>query len=107
MVQTVFVCAPVAGDVEANLEKIRAYCKELVKNGSIPVAPVLMSLQFLDDNIPAERVIGMRIGHEMMRSCNSMHVLGTNVTKGMAADITAASKCPNLSIEFKVQYKGE
>jgi len=99
MRQTIFVCAPVAGNVEKNLEGIRDYCKKLVKQGDHPVAPVLMCIQFLDENKPHGREYGIRIGRELMKCCTHMHVLGNKVTKGMARDIQDASRL-KVNIEF-------
>lgn len=105
MLKVIFVCAPVAGDVEANLEKIRAYCKKLILNGDFPVAPVLMCVQFLDEDEFRDREKGIRIGEEMMKCCTQVDVLGRVVTEGMARDIKAASRL-KLNIEF-VEYNDD
>lgn len=100
MNQAVFVCAPVEGNLEANLEKTREYCKKLVLKGDFPVAPVLMCTQFLEEDTAHGRERGIRIGHEMMKCCPKMHVLGHTVTKGMASDIREAARL-KLEIIFK------
>lgn len=35
----VYICSPLAGDVERNQEKARTYCRFAVDSGCIPIAP--------------------------------------------------------------------
>ena len=47
------------GDIERNTESARQYCRIVLDTGKIPIAPHLYFTQFLDDNDPSERRIGM------------------------------------------------
>lgn len=37
----VYICSPLAGDMDGNMEKARRYCKFAVRSGAIPLAPAL------------------------------------------------------------------
>lgn len=51
----VYICSPLAGDMDGNMEKARRYCKFAVRSGAIPLAPHLLFPQFMDDTNPDER----------------------------------------------------
>ena len=48
----VYLCAPLGGDVTANLEKIRQYCRYALLCGTAPVVPHFYA-ECLDDSVPA------------------------------------------------------
>ena len=55
----VYICSPYAGDVEANVENARRYSRFAVDAGYIPIAPHLLFPQFLSDDNPKERQLGL------------------------------------------------
>jgi hypothetical protein len=57
----VYICAPLAGDVPANLERAKEYAKYALKCGTAPVVPHFYSL-ILDDDDPEQRSLGMKAG---------------------------------------------
>ena len=88
----VYICSPLAGDIDGNMEKARHYCKFAVRNGAIPLAPHLLFPQFLDDGKPAERAIGMFMGMVLLGKCEQLWVFGNTISTGMAAEIERAEK---------------
>jgi len=74
----VYICSPlrpVSPDVSAHLDELKANirlacdaCIFAAVRGFIPIAPHLYFPQFLDDDKPMERTLGMNMGLELLRS---------------------------------------
>lgn len=90
----VYICSPYSGDVEANVQAAREYCRLAVDKGYMPVAPHLLYPQFMDDNDPAERKLGMSFGNALMDRCSEVWVCGDIISAGMETEIQRA-KCKN------------
>ena len=89
----VFICSPFAIDPEWSVRFARAACYEAFTNGCIPIAPHLYFTQFLrDDGGGYEREYGIAAGHELMKSCDEIHVFVVNgyMSEGMRSDIEYA-----------------
>lgn len=52
----VFICSPFAGDIKANTERTKNYCRFAVEQYAIPVAPHLLYPQFMDEHDPDSRI---------------------------------------------------
>ena len=90
---TAYICSPYAGDVEGNVERAKIYCKNAIFKGAMPVASHLLYPQFLNDNDPAERNLGMSFAVRLLSMCDQLWVFGDTVSKGMKAEITFAEEC--------------
>lgn len=90
-VKKVYVASKYAGDVEANVMAARAYCRRVIEEGYMPMASHLLYPQFIDDNIPEERRLGMSFGFEMMKLCDEVWVFGA-VSSGVAEEIVKAEE---------------
>jgi len=88
----VYIISPFAGDVENNIIKARRYCLFAVKQGCIPYASHLFFPQFLHDNVPAERELGLFMGLVYLAGCREAWVFGDYVSSGMKAEIDHAVK---------------
>jgi len=86
----VYICSPYSGDVEANQVNARRYCRFAVDSGCIPIAPHLLFPQFLQDDKPKERLLGLLFGSALMSKCAEIWVFGSLVTPGMEAEIKRA-----------------
>jgi len=62
--KVVFIAHPVAGDIENNVKKILVICELVHKSDAIPVAPYLVSLQYLDDTVVEDRALGIEANLE-------------------------------------------
>ena len=62
----VYICSPFSGDVETNVANARRYSRYAVDKGYIPIAPHLLFPQFLDDDNPEERELGLFFGNALM-----------------------------------------
>ena len=78
--------------------------------GYVPVAPHLLFPQFLDDNDPKERQLGLFFGNALMSKCAEVWVFGSTISAGMEAEIKRAkwkdyrlryfsARCVNSSID--------
>lgn len=93
----IFVCSPYRGDVEANKENARRYCRHVYEYGdristpAIPFAPHLLFTQFLNDDDPTQRDAGLCLGLEMLSRCDELWAFG-KPTMGMASEIQEAKR---------------
>lgn len=88
----VYICSPYAGDVETNVQKARRYCRFAVDKGYIPIAPHLLFTQFLNDDNPKERQLGIFFGNAVMSKCSEVWVFGDRISDGMEAEIKRAKR---------------
>jgi len=82
----IFICSPLRGDIKENIKKAKKYSREVVLAGNIPIAPHIYFPQFLDDNNPQERNLGMTMGRELLSMCDEMWIYG-DPTEGMSLEI--------------------
>jgi hypothetical protein len=88
----VFICSPLAGDVERNLENARQYSRFAVDQGAIPFAPHLLFPQFMDDGNKSQRELGIFFGMVLLGKCDEMWVFGGSPSHGMKLEIAKAQK---------------
>lgn len=88
----VYICSPLSGDVEANTEKARAFCRYALEQGQIPLAPHLLFPQFMNDDVPAERELAIFMDVVLLGKCSELWVLGETVSAGMQTEIDVAKK---------------
>ena len=88
----VYICSPLAGDTEENVERARRFCRFALDRGQIPLAPHLMFPQFMDDRDPEERELALFMDIVLLGNCSELWVLGDTVSEGMKAEIEVAKK---------------
>lgn len=93
----VYICAPLGGNVEDNLQRVKKYTEYALKCGTAPVVPHFYAL-CLNDSIPKEREIGMTAGLSLLWFCDEMWIFGDEVSEGMRGEIQF---CQNLNIKMK------
>lgn len=93
----VYICAPLGGNIDENLYRVKEYTRYTLKCGDAPVVPHFYVL-CLDDNDPEERKIGMAAGLSLLWLCDEMWVFGNKVTEGMKSEIQF---CQNLNIRIR------
>ena len=86
----VYICSPYSVDVEHNVKAAQAYSRYAVDHGCIPIAPHLLFPQFLDDDNPEERELGLFFGNALMSKCAEIWVFGSRISSGMEAEIKRA-----------------
>jgi hypothetical protein len=92
-VRLVIVESPFAGDVERNLEYLRAALRDCLRRGEAPFASHAIYPQVLNDNHPEERVRGIAAGFAWRKVADATVVytdLGTSL--GMRYGIVDAAQ---------------
>ena len=92
MNKLIYVCSPYRGDIETNTKNAREYCRRIVAEGNIPIAPHLLFPQFMDDNIDAERERAMEMNLEIMCHSDEVRVFGDQISIGMWQEMKAAEE---------------
>ena len=86
----VYICAPLRGDVEKNIEFARQKAQEVFQSGDIPVCPHLMFPPIADPENPVQDQTAREMGLRLVESCQQVHVYGLEWTEGMFAEINHA-----------------
>ena len=86
----VYICSPYSDDILNNERKARVFCRFAVRRGAIPLAPHLHYPQFMDENSPAERELGLFFGLVLLAKCEQMWVFGEKISRGMSREIAKA-----------------
>ena len=81
------------------LENARRYSRFAVDAGYIPIAPHLLFPQFLSDDNPKERQLGLLFGNALMSKCSEVWVFGEYISSGMEAEIRRA-KWKNYRLRY-------
>lgn len=58
----------------------------------IPIAPHIYFTQFLDDDDPQERRLGLDMGLELLKLCSELWVFGNRLSEGMKGEIENAKR---------------
>lgn len=88
----VYICSPYRGDVEYNVAKAQFYCQFATEQGVVPIAPHIYFTQFLDDNDPNDRRLGLDMGMDMLKNCDELWAFGSRISEGMRCEIDAAER---------------
>lgn len=97
----VYICAPLRGDVEQNIEYARQRAREVFQAGNIPVCPHLMFPPVADPGDPVEDQTAREMGLRLVTLCQQVNVYGT-CTAGMQEEIKLAARHG-----IPVQYLGK
>ena len=98
----VYICAPLRGDVEKNIEFARQKAQEVFQAGDIPVCPHLMFPPIADPENPQQDQTAREMGLRLVESCQEVHVYGPEWTEGMWAEIRHAM---DLGIQVKTDQE--
>ncbi len=98
----VYICAPLRGDVEKNIEFARQKAQEVFQAGDIPVCPHLMFPPIADPENPVQDQAAREMGLRLVESCQEVHVYGAEWTEGMWAEIRHAM---DLGIQVKTDQE--
>ena len=97
MMRKVYVCAPLGGNIEENLKKVKIYTAYALRCGTAPVVPHFYA-ECLDDNNPKDREVCLAAGMSLLWLCDEVWVFGDTVTDGMRAELKF---CKNLNIRVR------
>lgn len=88
----VYICSPLRGDMEANKKRADEYCAYAASCGVVPLAPHTIFTRYLDENIPEQRKQGLDMGLELLKRCDDLWVMGSEISEGMKAEIELAKE---------------
>lgn len=86
----VYIASPYAGDIERNVEFAKAACLLAMEHGNTPVAAHLLYPQMLDDMIPEQRELGIKMGIRLLGACDELWLCGNRISNGMQEELKAA-----------------
>lgn len=77
-----------------NKNVARYFCKQLLDEGKIPVAPHIYYTQFLDDNFRDDRECGLKLGIMELRHSQSflLVIIDGIISEGMKREIVEVSR---------------
>lgn len=93
--------SPYAGDVERNLAYLRACLRDSLRRGEAPFASHGLYPGALDDNVRAERELGIHAGFAWRkRTVKTVVYTDLGISPGMAYGIEHARSCGHV-IEYR------
>ena len=98
----VYICSPLRGDYKANQKKAEKYCRLAVLCGCFPIAPHIYLPRFMDDTNPEEREIALKMGLDILDSCDQLWVFMPDggPSEGMAREIEKANQDKKCVVYF-------
>lgn len=91
----VYICAPLEGDIQDNLEKAKRFTEYALKCGTAPVVPHFYAL-CLKEDAPIEHEIRISAGMSLLWLCDEIWIFGDTITKDMQREIDF---CKSLNIK--------
>ena len=86
----VYIASPYAGDIEGNIEFAKAACLLAMEHGNTPIAAHLLYPQMLDDTVPEQRELGIKMGIRLLGACDELWLCGSRISNGMQEELKAA-----------------
>jgi hypothetical protein len=92
--KTVFIAHPISGDIQANMKRVLDICEHIHTTTVIPVAPYLVSLQYLNDEVVEDRELGVEANLECFhrRYVDELWLFGDRISTGMRQEILLAQE---------------
>lgn len=91
MKKLIYICSPLRGDYEANIDNAISYSRAAFRLGYIPITPHIYFTRFLDDSNSKDRSMAMSAGFQLLLMCSEVWVFGLdNPSEGMQAEIALA-----------------
>ncbi|MCH4007687.1 MAG: hypothetical protein LKE59_11165 [Eubacterium sp.] len=87
----VYIVSRYAGDIQENVNDAKRYCRFAVNQGAIPVCSHLLYPQFLKDDDPNERRLGLFFGKLLMDKCDQIWIFSDgDYSSGMQTEYNRA-----------------
>ena len=86
----IYVASPYAGDIKDNIQFAKRACRFVVDEGHAFFAPHLLYPQILDEQVPADRQLGLDMGKSVLENCDELWVFGDVISAGMQGEINEA-----------------
>lgn len=102
--ELIYICAPLRGDMEANIEKAKQYSREVFLQGDIPICPHIYFPQFANVENAKEDRAAMNMGLALLKRCSRINVYADPPTAGMREEIEIARQ---YGVSIKHIQQGE
>lgn len=81
-------------ELEFNKKVARYYCRQILEEGNVPVAPHLYYTQFLDDSYPEDRKAGLYLGIRDLRESKEylLVIIDGVISDGMKCEIEEVAR---------------
>lgn len=86
----IYSASPYAGNVEGNGEFAKAACRLAMEQGNTPVAAHLLYPQMLDDTVPGQRELGLRMVLKLLGACSEIWLCGCRIFGEMQEEMKEA-----------------
>ena len=87
----IYICSPLRGDYDTNIDNAIAYSGAAFRLGYIPITPHIYFTRFMNDENSKERSMAMDAGLQLLRMCSEVWVFGLDhPSEGMQAEIAEA-----------------
>lgn len=107
----VYIAHPISGDITGNLEKVKQIGRKinLEEPAVVPFAHYYFDCHSLDDNVPAERVRGIKNDIELMKRgfIDEVRLYGDKISRGMRAEVELAKELGIPVVAMTEQTKRE
>ena len=111
MPKLVYIAHQVGGNVEENIRSVLKICREVHTAETIPVAPYLVAVQYLEDAVEGERALGMAANREYFtrKLIDELWLCGPRISAGMEGEVRLSLehgipiKCHNPSLESELE----
>lgn len=100
----IYIASPYAGEVEKNVAFAKLACRYAISQGHTPIAVHLLYPQMLRDSEPAERELGLKLGHRVLEVCDELWACGDTFSTGMRREMEEAGR---LHINIRRVPEGE
>jgi hypothetical protein len=92
--KTVFIAHPISGDIQGNMKLVLDICEHIHTTTVIPVAPYLVSLQYLNDDVVEDRQLGIDANLECFRRgyIDELWLFGDRISTGMRQEVLLAQR---------------
>jgi len=104
MKKRVFICTPLKGEFDKNVERAKRYSRFAVLKGFLPITPHIYFIHFLDDDSIDERETGMALGRELLEDCEEIWTFGHEVSEGMKLDLELAKSLNIPAVEMLEEF---
>ena len=95
--ELVYICSPLSAptkmQMRENMNRARFYVNVISSQfGCREIAPHVFLPEYLDDNIPEERAIGLQFGLAVLERSKAVIVCGNRISTGMSGEIKRAKE---------------
>ena len=97
----IYVCSPLKGDVEKNMEKARQYSLYVASLGHVPMTPHMYFPLIFGDSDNREKCLKLAI--EWLLQCDELWFFGDVISEGMRNEIEVAKQLGITVVKIPIE----